>query len=148
LLGEAPPPAAKKANSRRNAPLRGRQRSFALKSRRGKSIAIGHLAALISPRKPTLALFGRAVRKGVRIDALSGIALQGIIADLAGCIHRLVQITAFERVEFLLHRPRPNAGKAIGLEYPIGSGHGARFHGPRRKLRQSHRPRPYGVQGL
>ena len=81
-----------------------------------KRVAIGDLAGLQPDGEPALALLGRAVGEGVRHRALARVALEGIVADLAGGVQRLFEVSGFDGAEVLRGVSRPDAGEAIGLK--------------------------------
>lgn len=47
-------------------------------------VAIGDVSGFVAPTKPTHALSGRSVRKGIGHDIVAGFALQSVVAD--GCM--------------------------------------------------------------
>ena len=54
-----------------------------------KRITGAHVTGLISGCEPTLTLLGCAVRKRMRLHALTSIALERVVANLFGRIQRL-----------------------------------------------------------
>ena len=54
--------------------------------------------------------------KRVRHRLATGVALQRVVADLPGRVHRLFKVTGFDGPELLLHMPRPDAGKTVRLQ--------------------------------
>ena len=55
--------------------------------------------------------------KRVRLHPLTGIALQRVIADLPGGIHRLHQIATLQTIKPGIGGLRPDAGQTIGLQF-------------------------------
>ena len=73
-----------------------------------KRVAIRKVAAVQSALEPALPLFACAVGECMGLHALSGIALQGIIANLRSRIHRLGDVAAFQTAELFLCCARPD----------------------------------------
>jgi disulfide bond formation protein DsbB len=78
----------------------------------------GDVARLQARQKPARALFRCTVRKCVRHRCLSGVGLQGIIADLLGCIQRLKEIGTVKPAHFA-RMIGPDPGKTIGLQFDL-----------------------------
>ena len=64
--------------------------------------------AVQSALEPALPLFACAVGECMGLHALSGIALQGIIANLRSRIHCLGDVAAFQTAELFLCSARPD----------------------------------------
>ncbi len=54
--------------------------------------------------------------KAVRDDKALTSLLQGVVADIRGCVKRLFNIATFKRAKSGGGLTGPNAGKAIGLQ--------------------------------
>ena len=63
-----------------------------------------------------VALRRRAVREGIRHDAALGLALDHVVADLAGGIQAFLDVAVLQAVLHLVVEVRPDAGEAVGLQ--------------------------------
>lgn len=84
---------------------------------RPESITRPNIGTLVPRHKPALALLGCAVGKGVWHWPAPCVALQCIIANLFGRIHRLGNIAPLKGPKPFLGIARPDAGITIGLQF-------------------------------
>ena len=74
-------------------------------------------AGLVSGGQPALALFRCAVREAVGHRGLPGIGLQRIVADLLRGVDGFLNVTLFERSEFVCRLARPDGRDTVGLMF-------------------------------
>jgi hypothetical protein len=96
---------------------------------------LGHIAAFIAPLEPPLSLITGAMSKAFGLHDTACIALQRVIANLCGRIHRLGDIAPFDAAKSGLRAACPDPCVAIGLQFnPHGKRTGNCFAGMRPDL--------------
>src|SRR6056297_968928 len=86
--------------------------------RRGaERVAACRVAVVETPAEPAHALLGGAVGEGIGYDFASGASLQRVVADRRGGCKGFFYIARFQPVMAILGVMRPDAGKAVGLEF-------------------------------
>src|SRR3546814_7581717 len=113
-----------------------------LEGRRAEGIAGVEVSRFQSLPEPELPLRGGSMREGIRCHPAAPLALQGVVADRAGGSQRLFAIARFQELNVRVGALGPDAGKAVGLQFPKdgqrgGFGFGATWLGVTHRLRRA-----------
>src|SRR5690349_19553341 len=105
-----------------------------LKAIRTERVALARVAGVEAGGEPVLALGARAVRERVGSHTAAGLLLDGVVADRAGGVDRILDVLLGDRLEQRLALGvlgfrgvvGPDAGVAVGLKFQANrAGRGA-----------------------